>query len=226
MGKKYWVFTDFDGTVTLDDNQVQILDAFAVKNWREIEYRILEKGGKSRAYLPAIYQDFSQKDPEQILQFIRDNVRPDPYFPKFVQFCQTSELPLEIVSDGLHIYIEDYLQRMGLEELTYYSNVVKVDQTGFSFEHPYLNAECGKCGTCKDKIVTTKQKEGYRVIYIGDGISDECAAQRGDLIFAKGKLAQYCVDQGISYIPYETFAEVIKYLQGLNWDEVHDNVAQ
>ena len=40
MGKKYWVFTDFDGTVTLDDNQVQILDAFAVKNWREIEYRI------------------------------------------------------------------------------------------------------------------------------------------------------------------------------------------
>ena len=89
MGKKYWVFTDFDGTVTLDDNQVQILDAFAVKNWREIEYRILEKGGKSRAYLPAIYQDFSQKDPEQILQFIRDNVRPDPYFPKFVQFCQT-----------------------------------------------------------------------------------------------------------------------------------------
>lgn len=226
MSAKYWVYSDFDGTITLDDNQVTLLDAFAPKNWRKLEYAILDEGGKSRQYLPVIYRDFSLRDKEEIKRFLRDNVRPDPHFPEFVKFCREHNLPLEIISDGMHFYIDDYLERFGLSDLAYYSNKVEVDEEGFRFEHPHVNLECGKCGTCKDKIVAAKQAEGYKVIYIGDGISDECAARRGDLLFAKGKLARFCEREGINYIPYETFADILEYFQGTDLDGVSRDVAK
>ncbi|MBO8125624.1 MAG: MtnX-like HAD-IB family phosphatase [Firmicutes bacterium] len=222
MSAKYWVYTDYDGTVTLDDNQVKILDAFAPPGWREKEYAILEAGGKSLQYLPVIYADFACRDQGRIIQFIREEVRPDPCFPEFARYCRHVGLPLEILSDGMHFYIEDYLRRFGLEDLVYYSNVVRVDEEGFHFTHPHSNPECNKCGTCKKQKVVAKKAEGYKVIFIGDGLSDQCAAGEADLLFAKKKLAAYCRENGIPYIPYETFCQVLEYVRS----EVKPDAAQ
>ena len=52
------------------------------------------------------------------------------------------------------------------------------------------------------------KKEYDKVIYIGDGVSDFCVANKADILYAKSKLSDYCKNKGINYIPYETFKDV------------------
>lgn len=53
------------------------------------------------------------------------------------------------------------------------------------------------------------------IIFIGDGVSDLTAAREADILFArKGlKLEEYCNNNQIPYIPFETFADVKKEVQ-------------
>lgn len=215
MAKPYWVFSDFDGTITLDDNQVKLLDHFGEADWREKEAAILAAGGKSRQYLPVVYHNFRAKSSREIIEYLRANVRPDPFFPRFVRYCDEQDVPLEIVSDGLHIYIDDYLEREKLQNLVYYSNTVEIGPDGLVFTHPYANQDCGKCGTCKKQIISARQAQNWFVVYIGDGISDECAAEVADLVYAKGSLARYCRQHGINYVPYRTYADVLQHFAQL-----------
>jgi len=48
------------------------------------------------------------------------------------------------------------------------------------------------------------------IVFIGDGVSDLAAAREADVLFARRGLAleEYCVEHGIKYIPYDTFADV------------------
>ncbi|MFB3883930.1 MAG: hypothetical protein ACE144_01805 [Thermodesulfobacteriota bacterium] len=61
--------------------------------------------------------------------------------------------------------------------------------------------ECGRCGSCKKRLVRI-HREAYDsiiviVIVIGNGASDRCAARKADFVFAKDSLYDYCVDQDI-----------------------------
>ncbi len=54
---------------------------------------------------------------------------------------------------------------------------------------------------------------GHRwAVFIGDGMSDRCAVDTADWVFAKGTLATYCRQRGIQYTPFATFADVIAAL--------------
>ena len=55
------------------------------------------------------------------------------------------------------------------------------------------------------------------IIFIGDGVSDLTAAREADVLFCrKGlKLEEYCLENKIPYIPFETFADVKKEVQGI-----------
>jgi hypothetical protein len=50
------------------------------------------------------------------------------------------------------------------------------------------------------------------IVFIGDGVSDLPAAREADVLFArKGlRLEEYCVENKIPYIAYETFADIEK----------------
>ena len=48
------------------------------------------------------------------------------------------------------------------------------------------------------------------IVFIGDGVSDLPAARQADVLFArKGlRLEEYCIENKIAYIPFETFADI------------------
>lgn len=50
------------------------------------------------------------------------------------------------------------------------------------------------------------------IIFIGDGVSDLPAAREADVLFARRglKLEQYCIENGLSYILFDTFADIQK----------------
>lgn len=55
------------------------------------------------------------------------------------------------------------------------------------------------------------------IIFIGDGMSDLTAAREADILFARKnfKLEEYCIQNQIPYIPYETFADVKREVQAV-----------
>lgn len=50
------------------------------------------------------------------------------------------------------------------------------------------------------------------IVFIGDGVSDLPAAREADVLFArKGlRLEEYCIENKIAYIPFDTFADIQK----------------
>ncbi|KAG9745725.1 2,3-diketo-5-methylthio-1-phosphopentane phosphatase, partial [Aureobasidium melanogenum] len=50
------------------------------------------------------------------------------------------------------------------------------------------------------------------IIFIGDGVSDLPAARHSDVLFARRglRLEEYCIENKIAYIPFDTFADIQK----------------
>lgn len=59
--------------------------------------------------------------------------------------------------------------------------------------------------------------EHESIVYIGNGTSDCCPAQRSDIVFAKQRLAKFCEEQNIPYHHFHSFsdirAQIEKYLE-------------
>ena len=83
---KYLVQCDFDGTVTEGDVSFQILDAFAVSDWRHLlaEYtagKLTVGTFNARAF------DLVKTDEKTIIEFVRTNARVRPGFKELVRDC-------------------------------------------------------------------------------------------------------------------------------------------
>ena len=79
-------------------------------------------------------------------------------------------------------------------------------------QFPNISKDCKKhSGTCKCKIVNDLKSEYNTTFYVGDGISDFCVCDKTDYLFAKRRLSVYCEQNNISFVPYNTFNEVLNY---------------
>ena len=54
--------------------------------------------------------------------------------------------------------------------------------------------------------------EGSAIVFVGDGLSDRYAAAAADLVFAKDRLAEYCVAQNIAHVPFTDLLDVAIHL--------------
>ncbi len=212
---KYWFIVDFDGTTSVKDVQVSILNRFSPVDWRKIEDPILAQGHKSRRYLPAIYQHWNTPS-EVVEQFVMDEMEIDPHFPAFADWCMKNGYPLEIVSDGLDLYIKLLLKKHNLSHIPFRSNEIDMTANGAVLHFPYASESCGKCGNCKlSRVKEIKSDSTVKVVYVGDGISDECPAGYADIVFAKSSLARYCKQEGISFLPFVDFSDVLAQVKAL-----------
>lgn len=53
------------------------------------------------------------------------------------------------------------------------------------------------------------------IVFIGDGVSDLPAANQADVLFARRglRLEEYCQENGISYVPFDTFEDIKNKLE-------------
>jgi 2-hydroxy-3-keto-5-methylthiopentenyl-1-phosphate phosphatase len=107
-----------------------------------------------------------------------------------------------VVTVGFRELIEPVLAREAIEvELR--SNSVEWTPEGW---RPRFRSEelCSVCGEpCKRSALPPG-----RVVYVGDGFSDRCAALAADRVFARDGLARYLDSVGAAYEPFEDFRDV------------------
>ncbi len=206
------VLCDFDGTISTVDMGSEILNRFTDKSWEEIDraYCCGEIG--SRAAYTQIAPLFMGSK-AQMLEFVSNREKIDPYFLEFYRFCRKNGVDLKIVSDGLDFYIEAILKKNNLRDIEFFSNMtVFHDGDKLSIEFPRMNDECEKCGTCKKKVLREHRSDYDRVIYVGNGYSDVCPAKDADLVFAKDVLYDTCSQDGTACVHYRNFDDILIYL--------------
>lgn len=200
------VICDFDGTVCRVDLCNEILDHFA-GDWEAIDRAYAAGEVGSRAAYGRIAPLIRASRP-QMWDFILKHERLDPSFPEFLSFCRGRKIDLKIVSDGLDACIEATLRKHGLD-VEYFSNRLLFRPDGrIEFDFPPASPECGRCGTCKRSLIDRFRPDYDRIIYIGDGHSDICAAQTADQIFAKDILYDKCMENGTPCLFYNDFGDI------------------
>jgi 2-hydroxy-3-keto-5-methylthiopentenyl-1-phosphate phosphatase len=215
--KDFLVLVDFDGTVTQNDVGALLFDTYAPKHHRQIVSLWLDRKISSKECMERLCR--LVKISEFDLKKFVISQKIDDKFPDFVDLCKCRSIKLVILSDGLDYYIRLILGKFGLEELPFFSNVLKFENTRLIPEFPYFDLGCGNCGNCKKNHLISLRSKGQKVIYIGDGLSDRCAVTEADIVFAKKDLRKFCQKEGIRHYPFKDFGDISRGLQKLLDDQ-------
>lgn len=140
----------------------------------------------------------------------------DPGFSDLVHFCNKRQSPIAIVSDGLRWYIDYILQINDIHGVIVYANEIYFEPNGFRFDYPWFDSQSPLRGTSKKSIVQKYQRLGYRVIYIGDGLSDTGAAEKADVLFSKNYLTEFARDKNLETIEFSRLSDVLDHLRHVN----------
>ncbi|WP_347489753.1 MtnX-like HAD-IB family phosphatase [Desulfoscipio sp. XC116] len=201
-------FVDFDGTITQTDTCQAMVEAFAGDGWQQINELWEQRKISTEECANRTFQLFRATLDD--LRKLLNTIKIDEGFEAFIDFCRQEGYPVYILSDGYDFCIEYILKKYGFE-IPYYANHL-VYEEGFRISCTYYNRECGLCGTCKRSLLERLAEPGSQVIYVGDGTSDTCPAAHSNLVFAKGRLLEYCRAEGISAVPVTSFTDVLEKL--------------
>lgn len=201
------ILSDFDGTITVEDTLVKILNTFAGPSWHRIEESIKREEFGNRIGLK---KEFSLCNPskEEIVKVLTDEIEIDPGFKSFLEFCNRDGYQFNILSGGFSLCIDTVLKKYGIKDIPYFANTLNFKSTGLEIEYPYSAEECKECGNCKTMHLRKFRSQGNVIIYIGDSTTDRCPAKFADLLFAKGELEQYCRKEKIAHIPFHNFFDI------------------
>ncbi len=201
------VFVDFDGTIT----KVDVGNSFFRKFGNEAEslkavarWKSGELSGSGLLLEEAEFVDVSEK---KARDFCR-SCEMDESFKRFYSFCFEKGIEVTILSDGLDFYITEILEANGLSGIPFYSNRASFDSRKISIELPY-ESDCTKCANCKGHQILMRTGPEDVVVYVGNGLSDRCAVQYADMVFAKDDLLKYCEENNITYYPFASFDDVL-----------------
>src|SRR5437899_2815323 len=159
MPTKLAVLTDFDGTITRTDVGEAILEEFAPLEWGEVKELHRKKKTGTRESIVRQFAFARNREEEvfaiaiqrglpEMLRFVDRIAKMDETFREFVEFCHRNGLRLEIVSEGLDLYIDPLLRKWNLD-LPVRTNHVILDGGRVRIEYPWADATCTLCRTCK-----------------------------------------------------------------------------
>lgn len=210
---KFEIYCDFDGTVTRQDVVNLLLDKLADSQWLDIEAKWLEGKIDSRECLseqiPLIQGGW-----QAIEKILNHEVELEPDFKSFSTWCSKNNIPLYIVSDGLDKIINTIFSKQNINVTSVWSNKLEITEetkTAIEFPYPPKDMDC-KFGLCKCQVLE-KSKEKTMKIVIGDGFSDTCWAKKGDLVFAKSHLLDFCKNNNLPFQEFKNFTQVSSYVE-------------
>lgn len=206
----YIVFSDFDGTIAVDDIGDAVFEHFADVDSCHNSFAAYRRGEISAR--ECWRRGFASMKPvtrDEFTRFVLTK-RIDPSFKSFVEYCRGKNIEVHILSDGFDAYINPILQREQLDFLPCYANELRFnnDRT-VTPVFPFTDAECPWCAHCKRNRMLMHSGEHHVIVYIGDGISDQCPVQYADIVFAKDSLVRFCETHNITFHRFTTYAHVL-----------------
>ncbi|QAY66118.1 2-hydroxy-3-keto-5-methylthiopentenyl-1-phosphate phosphatase [Paenibacillus protaetiae] len=214
-GKKRIIFCDFDGTITVNDNIVAIIQHFNPPGWEAIAQQVLDQQisiqegvGRMFRLLPASLQ-------AEVVDFGISNVRIRDGFEELLAYCKEQDIEFYVTSGGIDFFVYPVLERFGIDTSHIYCN--GSDFTGefieITWPHPCDEHCTNHCGMCKTTIMRRFPADRYERIIIGDSVTDFEGAKLADVVYSRSHLTAKCSELGIAHTEFETFHDIIADLK-------------
>jgi 2-hydroxy-3-keto-5-methylthiopentenyl-1-phosphate phosphatase len=210
---KTLVQCDFDGTITEEDVSFLLLDGFAQGEWRRLlrdykEHKISVDHFNTRAFAMV------KADRLTLLEAIKGKVKLRPGFDKLTSYCSRRGFRLVIVSNGLDFYIKAVLREIGLHKIEIYAAQTQFYADGLKVK--YIGPDGRQLNDgLKEAYIRSFLKEGYRVIYVGNGDSDIEPAKYAWQILARDELLAYCKENQLACKSFDELHDVVRALEPL-----------
>lgn len=206
------VWLDFDGTLTSQDVVDSLIRRFAATDeWRALEEAWQQGRIGSRDCLAGQFA-LVRADEASLNAFLQ-SVSLDPGAKRLFGLLRLHDVPSTIVSDGIDWFIDRVLRSHGLEPPRVRSNTLVRSVGTWRLVSPHFSSACPVAAAhCKCSSMERLGDPARQRIYIGDGMSDLCAARKADVRFAKGTLAARLDDERIEYFPFVTLHDVCAVL--------------
>jgi 2-hydroxy-3-keto-5-methylthiopentenyl-1-phosphate phosphatase len=201
------VFVDFDGTISMRDVGMHVLDRLAAPEWWALHdaYDAGEIG--SRECISGQWA-LVEASEEQARAVARE-VALDTGFEPLVDGLRGAGAEVTVVSDGFGFYVEEVCDALGVRVLT---NTVDFATGELLFPHEDRCCPCSTCGVCKQAPIKDARHRGQSTVLIGDGTSDRKAALLADVVFAKDELATWCSANAVRHVRFGCLDDVRRTL--------------
>ena len=213
----YVIVSDFDGTITIDDTNGMLFLVCGNEENAQIEEDFIADKMSNREAMERHFEIMNLSLLEYYA-FLDSHIEIDPTFDEFLLEVQRKKIPLCIVSAGFRQGVKRVLGEKRLSNIKVYANdLIGTERLSTLFaQEPNCNRAIGPCGNCKKAVLASiKNDVGKKIIFIGDGLTDRCATEEAEIVFAKKTLAKHCMDENIPYKPYESFSDITKFLSSL-----------
>jgi 2,3-diketo-5-methylthio-1-phosphopentane phosphatase len=209
------IVTDFDGTLMeqdVGDELMEALGIFGLPAVRAASARSRRGEIGSYDWIQAAYGQFGGR--QQQVDATLDLMHPRLGAAELFAYCREQAMPITILSDGMEYYIRKLTARFGLEPERIVVNPIRYEADGsYTLGLQNDNPACRWCGCCKAQVVRELKREGWFVVYIGDGSSDVYGSSYADWTFARGYLAAHLRESNEPYFAFETFHDVLQQLR-------------
>lgn len=221
------IFTDFDGTVTLQDSNDYLTDnyGFGKEARGKIFEGVLDGTTTFRDGFTRMIDSVKTPMPES-LDILKKNIELDPGFKETFEWAQANNVPIVVVSSGMAPIIKALLTKLlgadAVEKIDIVANAVDLDSNEkmtvvYRDESGHGHDKSRTIDIYK-KEFEAKQPAGEArptYFYCGDGISDLSAAKECDLLFAKrGKdLVTFCKRQNVPFHEFDSFKDILANMQ-------------
>jgi 2-hydroxy-3-keto-5-methylthiopentenyl-1-phosphate phosphatase len=215
--KKMIIFCDFDGTITENDNIINIMKYYNPPGWDTIKDDILAGRISVREGVGRMFGLLSASSREEITNYAIKQAKIRPGFDQFIQYCQEQNIRLLITSGGIDFFVLPILSLYPVPKQKIFCNTSDFSGKQIQILWPYSCDElCSiDCGMCKPSILRSHSTNNNMKIVIGDSITDLAVAKLADLVIARDFLLQKCQEHSLPYKEFESFYDVINILNQL-----------
>jgi 2-hydroxy-3-keto-5-methylthiopentenyl-1-phosphate phosphatase len=213
MKNKTAVQIDFDGTVTIEDVSFLLLDTYVGKEWRK-HLDAYSSGDITVGTFNRKVFGMMKAGRKQMLDFVLSSphVKIRPGFKELIVYCREKGYKPVIVSNGLEFYIRALLKNLGIKRLEVYAAENKFFKGGMDVR--YLGPDGKEVEAAfKETYTEYLNKQGYSVIYIGNGTSDIYPARLAQSVFATEDLLKACRKEKLENYPFNDFYDIIDILK-------------
>lgn len=208
---KVILFTDFDGTVTLQDSNDYLTDNYGMGKARRVELnQEVLKGTMSFRETFQMMLESVKLPFQQCVDILLENIELDPGFSDFYTWALENNVPVVVLSSGMEPIIRALLGKLVGEHaksIEIISNQVRLEDNGKQWDIIYHDSS--DFGHDKSLAIKPYAELPNRptLLYAGDGVSDLSAAKETDLLFAKeGRdLVTWCKKGKIAYTEFSSY---------------------
>ncbi len=197
------VFCDYDGTFAIQDVGSTLAKTYAGERRVALWDRLASGELNAWSYNMELLDGLEL--PEETLEAFLQTVEPTPGAAELVQWCEDHAVPFRVLSDGFDRNL-DRLQEIHGIRFDYDANKLWYEKGRWRLAPGSPDPTCG-CGTgvCKAARIAEFRTRfpNAEVVHIGNGrVSDLCASETADRVFAKDSLAEELQARGVAFEPF------------------------